>query len=191
MGERLALTQLAAPASWLRLRSLETSPWAGASTSFLPGDDRKGDRLHELVERLSARLGPQQVRVPVPHADHRPECMQSWRPALRSRGDAAASAKPAIAASAQASRPDAVFPAWLLRDPPRLETRDGIPWYFGPLILLTSPQRQEGGWWIDEAMGKPGGQPALRDYFIAESPQAGLIWVFREKDRWFLQGIYA
>lgn len=191
MGERLALTQLAAPASWLRLRSLETSPWAGASTSFLPADNRKGDRLHELVERLSARLGPQQVRVPVPHADHRPECMQSWRPALRGKGDAVASARPAIAAPAQASRPDAVFPAWLLRDPPRLETRDGRPWYFGPLTLLTSPQRQEGGWWIDDAMGKPGGQPVFRDYFIAESPEAGLVWVFREQQQWFLQGVYA
>ena len=185
MGERLALTRLAAPASWLRLRSLETSPWAGASTSFLPDDNRKGDRLHELVERLSARLGPQQVRVPVPHADHRPECMQSWRPALRARGDAVAAASP------RSGRPDAVFPAWLLRDPPRLETRDGRPWYFGPLTLLTSPQRQEGGWWIDEAMDKPGGRPAVRDYYIAESPEAGLVWVFRERHDWFLQGIYA
>ena len=185
MGERLALTRLAAPASWLRLRSLETSHWAGASTSFLPDDSRKGDKLHELIERLSARLGPQQVRVPVPHADHRPECMQSWRPALRARGDAAA------AVAARACRPDAVFPAWLLRDPPRLETRDGHPWYFGPLSLLAGPQRQEGGWWIDEAIGKPGGQPAMRDYYIAESPQAGLVWVFHEKEHWFLQGIYA
>lgn len=185
MGERLALTQLAAPASWLRLRSIETSPWAGASTSFLPDDSRKGDKLHELVERLSARLGPQQVRVPVPHADHRPECMQSWRPALRVKGEAAS------ASASSASQPDAVFPAWLLRDPPRLEMRDGRPWYFGRLRLLTGPQRQEGGWWIDDAMQKAGGQPAMRDYFIAESPEAGLVWVFRENLQWFLQGIYA
>ena len=188
MGERLALTQLAAPTSWLRLRSIETSPWAGASTSFLPDDSRKGDRLHELVERLSARLGPQQVRVPVPHADHRPECMQSWRPALRGKSEAAsANASPATAAS----QPDAVFPAWLLRDPPRLEMRDGRPWYFGRLRLLAGPQRREGGWWIDDAMDKAGGQPAMRDYFIAESPEGGLVWVFRENLHWFLQGIYA
>ncbi len=187
MGERLALTKLAAPASWLRLRSIETSPWAGASTSFLPDDNRKGDKLHELVERLTARLGPQQVRVPVPHADHRPECMQSWRPALHRKGEEAASAK----AAGAASQPDAVFPAWLLRDPPRLEMRDGQPWYFGRLKLLMGPQRREGGWWIDEAMHKAGGQPAVRDYFIAESPTAGLVWVFRENLHWFLQGIYA
>ena len=39
---------------------------------------------------------------------------------------------------------------------------------------------------------------ALRDYFIALSPHAGLLWVYRERlprgqasDLWFLHGIYA
>ena len=81
LQERLALTRLGAPASWLRLRTVETAPWAGASTSFLPEDNRKGDRLHELVERLGARLGAQQVVMPVAQADHRPEHMQRWQPA--------------------------------------------------------------------------------------------------------------
>ena len=41
----------------------------------------------------------------------------------------------------------------------------------------------------------------LRDYFIAHSPQAGLVWVYRERPapgaapagefRWYLQGLYA
>ncbi len=42
--EQLARTPLAAPASWLALRSLTTAPWAGASTSFLPEDHRPGER---------------------------------------------------------------------------------------------------------------------------------------------------
>jgi protein ImuB len=83
LSEKLALCTLAAPASWLKLRTLETDPWAGASTSFLPEDNRKGDRLHELVERLSVRLGAQQVVVPCALADHRPERKQAWRPALQ------------------------------------------------------------------------------------------------------------
>ena len=46
--------------------------------------------------------------------------------------------------------------------------------------------------------------PALRDYFIARSPQAGLVWIYRERPRnlaadlaattqfdWYLQGLYA
>ena len=198
MSERLALTQLAAPASWLRLRSLETTPWAGASTSFLPEDNRKGDRLHELVERLSARLGAREVLVPVAQADHRPEAMQAWEPALRKARPSMPkkSGKPAPAAAAQ--QPDSLFPPWLLPQPLPLEMRDGHPWYEGRLRSLVGPQRLEAGWWGDDA--QEGGHPAVRDYYVAESPEAGLVWVFRERPtgcfasgevRWYLQGLYA
>ncbi|RZI77937.1 MAG: DNA polymerase Y family protein [Variovorax sp.] len=188
MSERLALTKLSAPASWLRLRTLETSSWAGANTSFLPEDNRKGDKLHELVERLSARLGPQQVVVPVARADHRPEAMQTWQPALK-KADAPLTA----------IQPDNIYPAWLLREPLPLEMRDGHPHYRGKLRRLVGPQRLEAGWWGGDE--EEGGHPAVRDYYIAESPEAGLVWVYRERlsaplvsdaaPRWFLQGLYA
>jgi len=80
-GEQLARASLAAPASSLRLRSLETLPWAGASRSFLPEDNLKGEKLHQLVERLSARLGDAQVLLAQAQDDHRPERMQCWLPA--------------------------------------------------------------------------------------------------------------
>jgi len=188
MSERLALTKLSAPASWLRMRTLDTSAWAGASTSFLPEDNRKGDKLHELVERLSARLGPQQVVVPVAQADHRPEAMQRWRPALKKAN-----------APLTAIQPDNLFPAWLLREPLPLEMRDGHPHYLGKLRRLAGPQRLEAGWWGGNEV--EGGHPAVRDYYIAESPEAGLVWVYRERlsaplasdaaPRWYLQGLYA
>ena len=206
MSERLALTKLAAPASWLRLRSLDTTPWAGASTSFLPEDNRKGDKLHELVERLSARLGAREVLVPAAQADHRPEGMQGWQPALR-KGAPPTKSKPARSRSDKSGKavpagnqqPDALFPPWLLREPLRLEMHDGHPWYQGPLRSLIGPQRLEAGWWGDKADDE-GGHPAVRDYYVAESPEAGLVWVFRERPsgcfaagdvRWFLQGLYA
>ena len=208
MAERLALTTLAAPASWLRLRTLETTPWAGASTSFLPEDNRKGDKLHELVERLSARLGAQQVLRAVARADHRPEHQQAWEPALHmtrhmTKGEAAPPpASPSLPTSptssaSSSSRPDALYPPWLLREPLRLETRDGRPCYRGVLRSLVGPQRLEAGWWGGR---EDGGRPAVRDYYIAESPEAGLIWIFRERPtasfadeepHWFLQGLYA
>lgn len=207
MGERLALTTLAAPASWLRLRTVDTTPWAGASTSFLPEDNRKGDRLHELVERLSARLGPQQVLRAVPQADHRPEAMQQWQPALRSLATGATGATGAAGASrgglassavAAGARRSGLHPPWLLREPLPLETRDGHPFYRGPLRRLIGPQKLATGWWGDS---RHGGQPMVRDYYIAQSPEAGLLWVFRERrtalfaddeaPRWFLQGLYA
>lgn len=205
LSEKLALTTLGAPASWIRLRTLETDPWAGASTSFLPEDNRKGDKLHEMVERLSARLGPQQVVVPEARADHRPERTQAWRPALQAGGGqppaapASASAKPRKPAGPpEASQPDALYPAWLLPEPLLLEMDGERPCYQGPLGKLVGPQRIEAGWWGDK---EEGGQPAMRDYYIAESPGAGLVWIFRERPsarfapagevRWYLQGFYA
>ncbi|SFL86421.1 DNA polymerase Y family protein [Variovorax sp. OV329] len=199
LSERLALIRLGAPANWLRLRSIETVPWAGASTSFLPEDNRKGDKLHELVERLGARLGPDQVLVPVAQADHRPERMQRWAratttvaAAARGRKKSAAKAD-APASPLQPSAPGALYPPWLLREPLRLELREGHPHYHGRLAKLVGPQRVEAGWWNE-------GQLAVRDYFIAESPGAGLVWIYRERSsawlaeeapRWFLQGVYA
>jgi protein ImuB len=200
LSEKLALTTLAAPASWLRLRTLETDPWAGASTSFLPEDNRKGDRLHEMVERLSVRLGAQQVVVPSAQADHRPERKQAWRPALQKEKEKAPGdkvRKEAKAARAAASQPDAIYPPWLLPEPLLLEMDGERPCYRGPLSRLIGPQRVETGWWGDK---EDGGQPAMRDYYVAESPEAGLVWIFRERPaarfssgevRWYLQGFYA
>jgi protein ImuB len=218
LAEKLALTTLAAPASWLRLRSLETDPWAGASTSFLPEDNRKGDKLHEMVERLSARLGPQQVLVPTAQADHRPERMQAWQPALhrgrapgqRSEARSGNTVEPALPGHRccplqgggrlhEVSQPGGVpiYPTWLLPEPLRLDMDGERPYYCGPLRRLIGPQRVEAGWWggVEE-----GGRPAVRDYYVAESPEAGLVWIFRERSttcfaegevRWYLQGLYA
>lgn len=242
LAERLALTTLAAPASWLRLRTLETAPWAGASTSFLPEDNRKGDRLHELVERLSARLGPQQVLSAAGEGSHQAEHMQAWQPALQlQRGPQAPARKPpprqagkagearkadgvdmavkgdgtdmavkadgegrpgkagrSAKAALSAIQPDALYPAWLLSEPLRLEMVGEYPCWRGPLRRLIGPQKVETGWWRNPEQG--GGRSALREYFVAESPGAGLVWIFRERSpthfdagevRWYLQGLYA
>ncbi len=195
LSEKLALTTLAAPASWLALRTLETDPWAGASTSFLPEDNRKGDKLHEMVERLSVRLGPHQVVVPAAQADHRPERKQAWSPALQQ--DKAPTDKAGKQAKAAALQADAIYPPWLLPEPLLLEMDGESPCYRGPLRKLVGPQRIEAGWWGGK---EDGGQPAMRDYYVAESPEAGLVWIFRERPsarfspgevRWYLQGFYA
>ena len=183
VGEHLARASLAAPANHLRLRTLETVPWAGASTSLLPEDNVQGERLHQLVERLSARLGERNVVVPQLQADHRPEHKQQWRPARQPR------------ASCEASDADALYPTWLLPQPQRLEMQGERPCYGGPLRRLARLYRVETAWWEE-------GGSALRDYFIARSPQAGLVWIYRERPRqlaaderarfaWYLQGLYA
>lgn len=210
LSEHLARTTLAAPALALRMRSLETAPLPGASASLLPDELRKGDSLQQLLERLSARLGPQQVLRAVSCADHRPEHMQRWEPAAPSPPASA----PAVAGKAR--RPRAVaqplpacaelYPSWLLAAPLALAVHQDRPLYQGPLTLLVGPQRLEAGWWVHP--GAPGAvsgsAPALRDYFLARSEQAGLVWVYRERlltqpstdpqrepAHWYLHGLYA
>jgi len=207
MGERLATQKMLAPASWLRLRSLETAPWGGASLSFLPEDNRKGDALHELVERLSARLGEGSVLAAVPQADHRPDGMQQWLPARSNLRRFLGKTTPGKPLAARRDvQADGIYPGWLLPDPLRLETRQGKPLWRGPLRTVAGPQRLETGWWTSTDGQAP--QRAVRDYFIAESPGAGLVWIFQELHRqrdmpiesrthdgeggdWFLHGLYA
>jgi protein ImuB len=111
--------------------------------------------------------------------------MQQWVPARN--------AKPQTAAT----HADVLYPSWLLPRPLPLEVRNHVPHYGGPLRRLTRQFRVETGWWEE-------GKPALRDYFIARSEEAGLLWIYRERPlqlaqgleqaqefRWYLQGLYA
>jgi protein ImuB len=187
LAERLARQRLAAPADRLALRSLQTAALPQDSASLLPpqGQAQPGEPWHQLVERLSARLGPQCVQVPEPVQDHRPERMQRWQPALQ----APAGGAPALPEGAQAGTP---WPAWLVRPPRPLALRGDRPCLHGqPLRLLAGPQRVEAGWW--EAPGEAEEGLAQRDYFVAHGPEAGWVWVFRDRATggWFLQGVYA
>jgi protein ImuB len=201
VGEHLSRSTLSAPANHLRLRSIETMPWGGADKSLLPEDNVKGERLHQLVERLSVRLGEANVLVAQPHEDHRPEKMQKWVPA-RGTVIAGSTRNPSVRVTPPGLRvkpamTDALYPPWLLPRPLPLEVHNSVPHYCGPLRRLTRLYRVETGWW-------EGSKPALRDYFIARSEEAGLVWIYRERPlqlaqglehaqefRWYLQGLYA
>ncbi|MFL6695222.1 MAG: DNA polymerase Y family protein [Ramlibacter sp.] len=184
VNEHLGRAKLTAPANHLRLRSIDTVPWAGMTTSLLPQERAEGERLHELIERLSIRLGEDNVVVPIAHQDHRPECKQAWQPAR--------DAKPCTPA-----QPDALYPSWVLPQPLRLKMQGETPCFGGPLRRLARLYRLETAWWDTEG-------PTLRDYFVARSPQSGLLWIFRERPAqlaqglatsgefaWYLQGLYA
>ena len=222
MAEQLQRVSLPAPVLHLRLRSLQTQALAGESQSLLPEDQRQGDSLHQLLERLSARLGPQQVLVPRLQADHRPEHMQQWSPATQPPPVPLAKAgKPssqlhtnsamgtmgAINSGAACAYSTwapglndlkiaphaALYPSWLLATPQRLVVQQGQPQYQGALALLVGPQRLEAGW-LEAA------DCALRDYFVARSASAGLLWIYRERlagpggpasAHWYLHGLFA
>jgi protein ImuB len=193
LRERLAQLVLPAPVLELRLRlrcdRLPSGPAPNAELFPAPAAAHEG--LARLIERLQARLGPGRVQQPVPVADHRPERCTAWRPA----GGAAAApsaAGAAIAApapsTATAPGPAApTRPVWLLVQPQPLPERRSAPWLDGgPLQLLAGPERIESGWWD--------GTPALRDYFIARTGDAALVWIYRARlpgsdaGGWFLHG---
>ena len=195
LGEHLARVTLPAPVLYLHLRTLETQALGGRSASLLPDDTLPGDSLHHLLERLSARLGPQQVLQMHAHADHRPECMQAWLPAENATQLIATHACDARAGGLKGLKNDAFYPTWLLSTPLKLAVHGHRPQYQGALTLLTAPRRLEAGWW-------GGGQRALRDYFLARSEQSGLLWIYRERlahpgaasgddADWYLHGLFA
>jgi protein ImuB len=184
-SEQLSRARLSAPATDLRLRSLETVPWGGTTVSLLPEENRPGEKLHQLVERLSVRLGADNVTCEQPVQDHRPERMQRW---VAARESLQAPVKP----DPQAGQDD-LLPSWLLRDPLKLQVKAEKPCYHGPLQLVSRARRLEAGWWDQGCQ-----QPVVRDYFIARSEEVGLLWIYRERlaadqaqPRWFLHGIYA
>jgi protein ImuB len=81
---------------------------------------------------------------------------------------------------------------WLLPEPEPLAERQLKPLLDGqPLQLLSGPERIETGWWD--------GAPAQRDYFIAQSAEGALVWIYRDRlprsldgqaleSGWYLQG---
>ncbi|MDA8521182.1 Y-family DNA polymerase [Acidovorax sp. NCPPB 4044] len=215
LSERLARQPLAAPVNHLTLRATDTACLPQASESLLPpsgmpgeaggaceGPGAAGESWHQWVERLSARWGPGQVRVPVLEADHRPERMQRWEAAAgqgakalaparprAGRGGAPAAPPPAEAAGTAA---DAAFwPGWLVHPPRPLALQGDRPCLQGPLRLLAGPHRFDGGWW--EACAE------RREYFVADNPEVGTVWIYRQwqgegttgRFHWFWHGVYA
>ena len=88
-----------------------------------------------------------------------------------------------------------LHPPWLLREPLRLAVQGERPIYQGPLTLLAGPERLEAGWWsLLSSAEAEGEELALRDYYVAQSPHAGLLWVYRRRSAgepaWFLHGVY-
>lgn len=184
LAEHLAKVQLLAPAGDISILATEVAPFVEESRSLIPETLRKGGDTDLALERVQARLGNACVRRPVLSADHRLEWMQSWEHDLGKR-------KPT---SSSHTLP---LPTWVLDEPLRLTERDNRPYYQGPLQFLLGPDRVEGGWWHrsgEDGDGKP--LNVQRDYWLAMSPHAGVLWVFqqrlaRDQTAWFLHGHFA
>jgi protein ImuB len=185
LAEHLARIQLPAPVGELLLCADEVVALQPPSASLLPEPQNDGESLALTLERVAARLGPEHVLRPILVEDHRLEWAQHWQPAPQPlpRQRIAPSAFPQ--------------PTFVLPQPLRLPVRAHRPLYQGPLMLLSGPHRIEGGWWHPvDADHSPDTHHVARDYWLALSELAGLLWVFQQRlagddVAWYLHGSFA
>ena len=185
LAENLAKVELLAPVGDLQLVADEVVSLDEKSASLLPDESQTGESLQLVLERIAARLGPDRVLRPVLTEDHRLEWMQMWQPA------------PQPLPRKPAEPVDMPQPTWVLPQPLKLATRGPRPMYQGVLLLLTGPHRVEGGWWHRLGDGDEATTAQVqRDYWVALSEHAGVLWIFNERlagdeTAWYLHGVFA
>lgn len=183
LAEHLAKHELLAPVGELQIDAIGVEAMTEQSASLLPESLGSGESLYLVLERIAARLGPLGVLQPVLVDDHRMEWMTHWTPLAKrkKRSPPPASEQPE--------------PTFVLEVPLRLAVIDDRPHYEGPLTLLIGPDRVEGGWW-DRLPGTSSTRNVVRDYWIAQSENAGVLSIFNTQDAegeiaWFLHGHFA
>lgn len=185
LAENLAHVELKAPAGGLELEAIGVVSLEETSSPLFPDAKQNGETLALVLERIAARLGPERVLRPILVEDHRVEWAQHWHPA--------AGAQPR-----KRTKPTTTpQPTFVLPQPLRLAMRDHRPLYQGPLHLLSGPHRVEGGWWhrVVEA-GEQTTRHVQRDYWVALSEHAGVLWIYQERladdqTAWYLHGSFA
>jgi len=195
LRERLAALQLPAPTLELALESDDISHRPPPNAELFPTPQSEHAGLTRLIERLQARLGREQVQRLVPVADHRPEWATLAQPAeplwLRQREAKVAGGERPRTLPGQSLA--ITRPLWLLPQPQPLQERQSRPLLDGQVLqVLAGPERIEAGWWD--------GGLAERDYFIAQTAEGALVWLYRARlplpvaggsKGWYLQGRFA
>ena len=186
LAEHLAKVKLLAPVGDLALEAIDVRLLEEVSASLIPDPERHGEALNLVLERVAARLGPERVLRPVLSGDWRLEWMQHWQPA------------PQPLPRKPAPPVDMPQPTFVLPEPLLLATRGPRPMYQGVLQLLAGPHRVEGGWWhrTTDVDGEQDMLNVQRDYYVALSPHAGVLWIFQarlagEQTAWYLHGMFA
>jgi protein ImuB len=201
LAEHLAHQSLAAPVCELRLEVTQTEALAPGNRSLLPDSGQERSALLQFLERVGARLGATNMLLPQACSDHRAERQALWQNAVQVQAALHPPSPPPSPASGR-GRPTPL-PCWLLGQALALPVdAKARPLYQGALKLLAGPERIEAGWWDSGQAGPPDSHHgssdalALRDYFLAQSEHAGLLWIYRERKpapgaaQWFLHGIY-
>ncbi len=211
--ERLGRMPLPAPTLDLALHCDDRVQASPPDGELFPSAARQREGFARLIERLQARLGPTGVQRPVIIDDHRPEVANALAPLAGGgtggvggvgcggsgpgRSPAPSGDTPAAGRAPAGSGP--ARPIWLVHPPRPLRDDPSGP-RLGPLPLqlLSGPERLETGWWGTPAGGDDDAALVERDYFIAQTPDGALLWLYRLRRApddaapappgWFLHG---
>lgn len=184
LSEHLKHVELQAPAGEVMLTATEVVRLEQHSASFLPDVVNRKEARALLRERIAARIGSENVQRPVLRQDYRTEWTQHWLPVNQ------------LPPKRTVATPPFPAPTCVLDEPLPLAVRNTRPHFHGPLKLLLGPHLVEGGWWhrVGDREQQTHRQ-VRRDYWLAMSPLAGFLWVFKERratqDHWFLHGSFS
>lgn len=158
---RMERVQLYAGALSLALKADALQPLQSDSDDLFRQQQLHQLSRQQLLGRLQARLGAQQIQSLAVRADHRPE---------------QANQVTAPGASSDILPPQGVRPLWLLPEP--------LPIACSQLQLLQGPERIQAGWWDAQPP-----RQVCRDYYVANTRDGSLCWVYRTpEEQWFIQG---
>ena len=161
------------------LTQVQEALWAAAISE-------SGMELPHLLDRITARLGPQAVQRYLPAQHYWPE--RAIKPAL--------SLDEQPLSLWRVPRPR---PVYLLPSPVRVQVTAPIPDY-PPMLFIyqgniykvkkaDGPERIESEWWLEDS--------EHRDYYVLEDEQGARYWLFRlghydeHQPEWFLHGFFA
>ncbi|SAK95285.1 DNA polymerase [Caballeronia pedi] len=208
LREKLNQTKLAAPVIEMKLLADKVSEHAPPPDTLFPMPGSDSESMAQLLERLSARLGAENVVQLVARDDHRPEAamtVEAYKPereAKPKRGKKSPETQTAKADAPIETEPEAPTesdgplalpdlavpsqprPAWILETPQKLMLRNERPFYQRPLKLISRTERIEAGWWD--------GNGVQRDYYVAADDRGRMFWLYRERlsGCWFLHGFF-
>lgn len=175
-----------------RLSAPWCEPLALSQADFEQAAEAHGTSLAACIDRLSARLGPEAVRRPLPVASHVPERAQRWAPPLEPervmQGQLAFHGRPLKLLD----RPEPI--AVLYASPDGLPRRFRWRGQVHEIARAEGPERIAPEWWRERSTAR------LRDYYRIEDDQGRRYWIYRNGlagdgrggvPEWFLQGLCA
>ncbi|WP_420146443.1 DUF6504 family protein [Sphingobium sp.] len=155
------------------------------------------DAIVALIDRLSIRLGPDNVRRLKPCDRHLPELAQRMVPAtqgLKWDRSATEQAQPRPLLLFDPPQPVAVIAGVPDGPPQRFRWRDRLY----QVRLAEGPERFAAEWWRKRNGHQPGGAGRTRDYYRVEDDEGRRYWMFRHglfdegvDIGWYLHGLFA